>query len=120
VNDRIYVTGGYVAGPNAEVYYSSPLTGIAEQPVTSRPSPFAIFPNPVRSGRAVLRLTLGTRSELPPNSVMSLRVLDASGRVLQSRILDPKSQIDLTLPAGVYLIRLDAGGFSANQKLVVQ
>jgi hypothetical protein len=51
---------------------------------------------------------------------MSLRVLDASGRVLQSRILDPKSQIDLTLPAGVYLIRLDAGGFSANQKLVVQ
>jgi hypothetical protein len=79
-------------------------------------SPFTIVPNPLRAGTATLRWNM---TGAPARVI----VYDASGRILQSAFCNLQSGIPLDLRGlrpGVYLVRLNAGGHSTTQKLVVQ
>ena len=105
----------------------TPNTGVAEpvrEPLTGQP--LVIAPNPVVGGVATLRIQ-GVK-ELR-NQVANVRVFDASGRCVYGVQCLPTLrndgvvalQIDCRrLAAGVYLVRLDAEGFTDVQKLVVQ
>jgi hypothetical protein len=78
----------------------------------------AVGPNPARR-EATLRY------ELPAAGPASIRVYDAAGRAVLERGLAATRagvvRLDLRgLPAGVYLVRLEAAGHAATRKLVVQ
>ncbi len=79
-----------------------------------------VEPNPLSSGWATLRYTL------PKPGLVSVRMYDALGRMVVSRAycvqrMASSVPLDLRgLSAGVYLVRLDADGFTQSQKLVVQ
>jgi len=88
-------------------------------------------PNPARGAFTVrydvphLR-GLGTRSELSDNSVMSLGVYDAGGRLVRTLregdVAPGRYEAKLSagvLPAGIYFLRLDTPGFRAVKKAVV-
>ncbi len=79
----------------------------------------SISPNPLASGRAVLRYGL------PKAGAATLRIYDVSGRsVLTQTLLVGRSgsaNLDLKhLSAGVYLAKLTVDDYSTTQKLVVQ
>ena len=76
-----------------------------------------ISPNPATAGSATIRFS----SLLPAPSF--LHVYDASGRCVRSSFVISTSSFPLDLmsmPAGVYMVRLDSGGRSWRTKLVVQ
>jgi len=76
-----------------------------------------ISPNPIASGVATVHLSI------PLSGPASLRIYDAAGRCVQSTICNLKSGMPLDLratPAGVYVVKVEAGGFTATQRLVVQ
>jgi len=79
---------------------------------------FSVSPNPISSGFATVRLSL------PKAGPVSVRVYDALGRVVLSRTygaVRTAVSLDLrSLAGGVYLVKADAKGFTAAQKLVVQ
>jgi len=96
--------------------FDSVLTGASEAAVARRAVSFSIVPNPLRGGRATVRLS----SPLGPGRIS---VYDATGRILHSAVgrLESDAVLDLrTLPAGVYAVRLTAGSYSATRKLVIQ
>jgi hypothetical protein len=71
----------------------------------------------VARGFATIRFS----SLLPSPS--SVRIYDASGRLIRSAICNQKSAMPLdlrALPAGAYLVKVEADGFSTTQKLVLQ
>jgi len=82
------------------------------------PEHFGIVPNPLRAGYATLSL---------PSSIgrCRLSVHDANGRCVLRRALDTghrASGVTLDLrsePAGVYVVRLDAEGYTTQLKLVL-
>jgi len=85
----------------------------------SQPASFAISPNPLSTGFAVLSYSL------PDGGAARLTVCDIAGRVVLVQNLalsrTGKASLDLRpLPAGVYLVRTSTASFSAAQKLVVQ
>jgi hypothetical protein len=79
-------------------------------------SSFSVSPNPCRAS-GVLHLTTG-----PLDHLTTLRVFDASGRLVLSQPVRSSSFILHTssLRAGVYLIRMDVGAGAAAAKLVVR
>lgn len=88
---------------------------------------FAVIPNPIAKDFATVRVTgLGhnpkSSADLGYVPRPSLSVFDAAGRcVLAERGWSSSIQLDLRdVPAGVYLVRLDAGEFSAAQTIVVE
>jgi len=97
--------------------------------VTARPSAvdrslLAVTPNPMRAGFATVRWARGCS---PRSGAVTCRVsvYDATGRLVlrQSAIsgLQSATLLDLrSLTAGAYVVRLDADGFTARQRLVIQ
>jgi hypothetical protein len=85
-----------------------------------RPAPAAgyVFPNPVRAGRSTIKLR-GLTAGWAKGPVR-LSLLDASGRLLRSGVTGPDSEVELALPAGVYVVRLAGAGTTCTRKLVVQ
>jgi hypothetical protein len=81
-----------------------------------------ISPNPLASGFATLSFTRPL--DLLNPELLSVSISDVAGRVVrQSTICNLKSAMALDLRGlrpGVYLVRVDAGGFTATQKLAVQ
>ncbi|MBM3322348.1 T9SS type A sorting domain-containing protein, partial [candidate division WOR-3 bacterium] len=93
-----------------------------------------ISPNPLRAGFVTLRwdmtgvghdrIAFGQFGSRPEHAGVSL--FDATGRCVRRRALSLGHEasgivLDLrALPAGVYLLRLTAGGYSTTQKLVIQ
>jgi len=78
---------------------------------------FAISPNPLASGFAILRYGL------PPGGQATIEVFSASGRLVRSSsgVTSSSFRLDLkSIPAGVYLVRVETAGYSATQKLVVE
>ncbi|MBM3322965.1 T9SS type A sorting domain-containing protein [candidate division WOR-3 bacterium] len=124
VNGRIYVPGGYVSSPQAEVFYSSALTGAEEEPCATCPLPLAVWPNPVRSGRTRVRVSAPDHLATGSLDHFHLSLLDASGRVVHHSSFFARSSpfpLDLhTVPPGVYVLRLTSGGHAATRKLIVQ
>jgi hypothetical protein len=85
-------------------------------------SSFIVSPNPLASGFATVSFT--RQLDHSTAGPLSLSVYDASGRLVrQSAIYNQQSAMVLDLrsmPAGVYLLKVTAAGFSATRKLVVQ
>ncbi|MEO0081579.1 MAG: T9SS type A sorting domain-containing protein [candidate division WOR-3 bacterium] len=88
--------------------------------LSAQRSEFRVSPNPLASGWAMLRYSLPK-----PGSVV-VTVFDVAGRGIQHSVFStPRSALSVSLDlrklaSGVYLVRLDADGYSATQKLVVQ
>jgi hypothetical protein len=111
-----------------------PRDGILAQAAPSnRQTAFSIAPNPMRAGFAVVRFS----SLAARHSPLAITIFDASGRLVRRSSLpglghDPNSPgairscpahipLDLrSMRAGVYIVRLNAGVYSATQKLVVE
>jgi hypothetical protein len=80
-----------------------------------------VFPNPMRSGFASIKLT--GRSALLSGTPFKVDVIDASGRVLQSVAGGLRRELALDMrqvPSGVYLVRLTSAAGVTAQKLVIQ
>lgn len=76
-----------------------------------------VAPNPAH-GRATVQLPA-----VPGIPTATLAILDALGRTVrtQTAATNAKTDLDLTgLPAGLYAVRVQAGGSSATQRLVVE
>ncbi len=76
-----------------------------------------VNPNPLSGGFATVRC------ELPKDGPATIRVIDASGRLVQSMsgIRNSSSRLDLrSLPAGVYLVKVEFDGGSATEKLIIE
>ena len=83
-------------------------------PAIHRPQ-LTVFPNPVTGG--YVSVTCG----LPAAGTARLSVLDAAGRSILTRPVGSSATLDLRgLAPGAYHIRLEAGGQSVTQRLVVQ
>jgi hypothetical protein len=102
----------------AKVLYSS---GVEEE-LTGLPigdSRVTIAPNPVTGGFATIRFS-PLAHRLSP---LAVRIYDAAGSLVH-RVFGLRAspyRLDLrSMPAGAYLVRLDAGGSLAVQKLVVR
>ncbi|MEO0082131.1 MAG: T9SS type A sorting domain-containing protein, partial [candidate division WOR-3 bacterium] len=79
----------------------------------------AISPNPLATGFATLRYSL------PKAGPVTVTVFDVAGRSVQRQTLVANNAgavaLDLRkVASGIYLVRLDASGYSQTQKLVVQ
>jgi hypothetical protein len=79
---------------------------------------FELRPNPLAGGVATVRYNL------PRPGPVAVKVFDVAGRTVQAKsLLAGRSgavSLDLKkLAAGIYLVQLDAEGFSTSQKLVV-
>lgn len=123
-NNKIAVTGGTWAGGGNDfltVKFDTLPLGIAEsrggEPVSGLR--LSVAPNPVAAGKATLRLGVVN------GRAANLTVSGVDGRVVLTRTLaagraDGTYPLDLTgFNAGVYMVRLESGGRSATQKLVV-
>jgi len=116
--------GKLFCGTNgASVSMIDGLTGAEEEPCATCPSSFAVRPNPVRAGSATLQVRGLT--ERWSGRPVSVSVHDAAGRVVLSRVLDLARDgscagLDLRgLGAGVYLVRLSAGGALLRRQVVL-
>jgi len=94
-------------------------TGVMANPSTISDLRMTISPNPLSNGFATLRYAL------PKAGSVTVTVFDVAGRSAfrQSAIGNRSSTIFLDLRKlanGVYLVRLDADGYTHSQKLVVQ
>ncbi|MDB5267731.1 MAG: hypothetical protein JWP58_771 [Hymenobacter sp.] len=82
-----------------------------------RPESLALFPNPAH-GHATIQLPA-----IPGTATATLAVLDALGRTLRTQAApaNARTDLDLTgLPAGLYAVRVQAGGSTATRRLVVE
>ncbi len=110
----------YTPGIGGPYYAGRPQReGIAVSGVTNLTHSLAIAPNPLAGGQAVVRYTL------PRAGLVSLSVCDVTGRVVMERTFAAGrtgvQSLDLRgLSAGVYLVKLNADGFTSSQKLVVE
>ena len=78
-----------------------------------------VAPNPPQAGLAMLSYNL------PRAGAIGVRVFDVTGRAVVTRFAmagrTGRLSLDLRqLSAGVYLLRLDADGYSTQKKLVIQ
>ncbi|MEO0082275.1 MAG: T9SS type A sorting domain-containing protein, partial [candidate division WOR-3 bacterium] len=82
-------------------------------------STFRVSPNPLAGGWAMVRYSL------PKAGPVTVTVFDVAGRSVQRQTLVANKAgavaLDLRkVASGIYLVRLDASGYSQTQKLVVQ
>jgi len=106
-----YVPGATLAGPAGR-------EGVMASRVPSAECRVSIGPNPLTGGFATVRLGKSVRGPV------RLEVVDVAGRVVHESpfaVRHSPFALDLrSIPAGVYLVRIESAGFSATQKLVVQ
>ncbi len=102
---------------NWETYFGShafPPSGTSERPIPPEPRlTLSAFPNPCRNS-----VRISSSSFIVHGS--SLSVYDASGRLVSSfNVCGSSFRIPVPAAAGVYVLRLDAGGRFATTRLVV-
>ncbi len=105
--------------PQASSFKRPARNGVMAERMANGKWRMAIAPSPIASGSATISYTL------PKSGPVNVTILDVVGQTVlrQSSIgnLESSMALDLRgLSAGVYLVRLDAEGFSQSQKLVVQ
>jgi hypothetical protein len=99
-----------------ELADSSFMDAVSSSSFIVHRSSFSVSPNPCRASGAV-QLNLG-----PLDHSATLRIFDAAGRLLHSTfgIRTSSFRLDLrSMPAGVYVLRLDSDGRFATARLVV-
>jgi len=73
---------------------------------------FSVFPNPVKAGQTL-------HIDVAWTGPFTLSIYDAFGRLISARMLT-RSQIETTnLPAGTYLLLLDANGIKSAAKFII-
>ena len=111
-----YVPGAFAAMPQPG------REGVVSSSFPVPRSSFIVSPNPLASGFATVSFTGAL--EHSGTGALRLSIYDATGRLVrQSAIYNLQSAMVLDLrsmPAGVYLLKVTAPGFSATRKLVVQ
>ena len=129
-SNSVYVTGALhapasfgpvvISGPSTiwQAYVASlnDATGLATA-ASGASGALSIFPNPTH-GRATIQLP-----PIPGTFTATLILLDALGRTLRTQTVatNAKAELDLTgLAPGLYAVRVQAGGSTATQRLVVE
>ncbi len=115
----LYDSGEVTIDPRSVMCRPSPPAGVADATTPAMPATVTVEPNPLRTGFATVRFAL------PKAGPLHLAVYDVTGRSVRRQTAPAARQgttsLDLrSIPNGVYLVRLDAGGYLATQKLVVQ
>jgi hypothetical protein len=111
-------SGDWITQLNNALRWSAEGGVAAVQSPPSAAAGFRVWPNPVRG---ILNLSLGSA----PGDAL-VRLHDVTGRCVLSRTFSARERaagvrLDLgDLAAGVYLMKLSAGGVSTAQKLVIQ
>jgi len=115
----------YVPGALDDLHWTSGARGgVTAGVMRDASDAMRMLPNPLRPGFATVMLA--TRSELPDNSVVSLRIYDAAGRQVRNQALSvgrgaSSVVLDLrSMDPGVYMVKLQSGDFATTQKLAVQ
>ncbi|MEO0073120.1 MAG: T9SS type A sorting domain-containing protein [candidate division WOR-3 bacterium] len=108
----------YVAGAVAQPQLPE-RSGIAGQVQGIAGPSLAVVPNPASAGRVMLYYSL------PQPGLVTVRVLDVSGRAVMEQSLaanrSGSHSLDLSgLATGIYLVRLGAPGYESSQKLVIR
>ena len=108
----------------AQIWWKSDYSGGGggqAQPVALSQSGIELFPNPAKAGRVTVQYAL------PHAEPLRVTLLDVSGRAVWSSEFDVRSSgegsvsIDVRgLSAGVYVVRLAAGGLNVSRTLVVE
>jgi hypothetical protein len=97
-----------------------PGRGVQADMLPDAADAMSISPNPLKNGRAVLRLN----HRFLASSTPALSVFDAGGRLVRRSTLSaqrPVVLLDLgSFPAGVYLVQLTAAGRTATRKLIIE
>ena len=119
LNRTLYDSGQVTIDPRSVMCRQNPVSGILEATASAVLTAVAVEPNPSRSGFATLRFAL------PQAGPLRMAVYDVTGRSVLSQTVPAARQgaarLDLrSISNGVYIIRIDASGYSATQKLVVQ
>lgn len=98
------------------------LTGVADSPFLVPLSSFLVSPNPLASGFATVSFTGAL--EHSGTAALRLSIYDISGRLVrQSAIHNLLSAVTLdfrSVPAGVYVVKLDSGTSSLTRMLVIE
>jgi len=104
-----------------------PISGVAEEPeitITSVTTSVKCFPNPTRNS-TLIRFTLPKKAEI------SINIYDATGRKVSTLVKgefeggihnvmwNRKNNQDVSVPQGVYFIRLKSEGMEAKEKLIL-
>lgn len=115
----LYDSGAVTIDPRSVMCRFNAPSGVAEVAEPSAVVAVTVQPNPLRSGFATVRFAL------PKAAVLRLALYDVAGRAVLHQTVPAVKQgttsLDIrSIPNGVYLVRLDADGYSATQKLVVQ
>jgi hypothetical protein len=122
-NDLDVVAGGY----NADniVWYENPL-GIEEEIASNQPNVIGLsqpFPNPFSEKTDI-------RYQIPDNSIVSLKIYDATGRLVKQWdnttiqqsghvIWDGRNNFGKRVPTGVYFLKLSTEQFSTTKQLLL-
>ena len=122
--NKVVVTGNTWANPGYDILtvkFDTVGLAVAESSVLRPFSSFRfeLVPNPSASGRATLQFSHGSAG------AADVTVSGVDGRVILTRSIEADGvntsyPLDLgKLDAGVYIVRLESGGQSATQKLVI-
>ncbi|MEL6769686.1 MAG: T9SS type A sorting domain-containing protein [Bacteroidota bacterium] len=110
---------GDTDGIFAQRFEAFPLANEDDAPLPTTPALDAVFPNPARDAATL-------RYALPTAATVRLNVTDLLGRAVLSRTEGVRpagqheAQIALDgLPSGVYVVRLDADGANATQRVTL-
>lgn len=98
-----------------QAFYDTNLDGICDPSVMSvdevKTLEFSLYPNPSGGDLKV---------ELANDKVYNVAIQDMTGRtVFTSMNLQGATTIQLNVPAGVYMVRVDSGQLISNQKLII-
>lgn len=121
-NGQLYWFGGNPkANFSLKVEVGESVTAVGDPTVRSGLTVGPVFPNPVTSAGAA-----SIAFELTEDGPLRVTVLDAAGRVVSRAADGPFAagghvvRLDLTgRPAGLYFVRVDAGGTVRTQKLIL-
>ena len=110
-------TFSVAAGEPTDGRFWLSLNGVTSPLATTSPlqTELALYPNPTQNGQATLLVPTGT-------SAGQVRVLDALGRLVREQTLVVGGATTLKLaglPAGVYLVRVQAGSEQATRRLTI-
>ncbi|MEM6784434.1 MAG: T9SS type A sorting domain-containing protein, partial [Bacteroidota bacterium] len=118
-----YCTGAYQDGDDSGVYAqrfaASSVANESSGPLTPTLALDAVFPNPARDAATL-------RYALPTTATVRLTVTDVLGRTVLTRAegVQPAGAHEARLalddlPSGVYVVRLDADGANATQRVTL-
>jgi len=119
--DEIIVTGDH----QTSIFEIDTTYGITSRPPIVKPPNLSISPNPAKKSTVI-------SLQLPVKEIINLKVYDVTGRLIKTLVkaqsLEPKTYTikwdgrdnkGNPLPSGVYFVRLEAGGITKTEKVIL-